>query len=180
MKQFDKIFISAAQLIVEDKEEEKKKSSLSLGEQKIDKGGSTGSGKWQAGITNAKGQAINTSETLAVKNARRLMKNLQVSSGKGKDDISSAMSVITQAVSQGLLSEAFESPVLKSFEDKDGKKIKAVSIPLKDPDEVSLRDGVAFIHLILVGAVNANLLELEGRIKFTKFGLTESPTFYAE
>lgn len=187
MKDLERMFTEAVQLLIEEGEmsdgdapsqgsEQEKilKRSGGPGVSKIDKTGATGSGGFSSGIINSRGEAMSVGETLASPSgAKYLMEKMGITTIAGADDLQKATSVILQAVSRAPMSLAFQKPVFI-------KEANIVKVPLNSA-EIDVRNAIAYLHLTLVGAVNAGFLKLKGKIKFVNRNenVYGAPAFFA-
>ena len=113
----------------------KKKSS------KIDIEASTGSGKFSAGVQEA--------GALSKDDPKQLMKNLNISSVMGSNDVDKVKSMLQQAISGTKEMKAVYNSL--SIITKAGKE----GLEVKVSDAQYLRDGVKYLYHTVVGAKNA-------------------------
>jgi len=136
-----------------EKEKEKEKPKDSKPKKKKLKPGieaSTGSGRFSAGV--------NEAGALAKEDPKTLMKNLNISSAIGQNDIEKIKNLLKQAfMGADAMKTVYTSLVQVNKGDKIGLKIEF--------SEIKIRDAVKYLYHTLVGARNANILKLESLIQ---------------
>ena len=138
-------------ILFEEKEKEKEKDSKPK-KKKLKPGieASTGSGRFSAGV--------NEAGALAKEDPKMLMKNLNVSSAIGQNDIEKIKNLLKQAfMGADAMKTVYTSLIQVNKGDKIGLKIEF--------SEIKIRDAVKYLYHTLVCARNANILKLESLIQ---------------
>ena len=111
---------------------------------------STGSGRFSAGVKEA--------GALAQEDPKQLMKNLNISSAVGGDDIARVRDLLKQAFTGADAMKTVYTGLTQIT--KGSKTGLGISI-----SEIKARDGVKYLYHTLVGAKNAGILKLDSLVQ---------------
>ncbi len=146
-------------ILLEDKEkeeEDKKKDEpkFTKGGDKVDIQASTGSGSFSKGVSEA--------GALAQEDPQTLMKNLDISSAGGSNDMEKIENLLKQALTgHGAMKRVYSSLSGVSKGDRKALVIKV--------QEIKARDAVKYMYHTLVGARNAKILNIDSLIQIENF-----------
>ena len=99
------------------------------------------------------------------------MKDLGVSGASGNDDLSKAASIIEQAISGNeIMQRAFSSPA----EQKSGDNVRVRISPASS--DLTPRVATKYLHLTLIAAENAGMLNLVEGVRFMPLAEVGVPT----
>lgn len=167
MKDFEKMFAKAVNLLLTEKkdekdekdEKEKKKSAIVMIPW------SPGSGAFSdiiRGLKSDAGYSEVIGNTNATSNPAGLMSKLGISKAStSKSNVESANEILAQTIAANeIMSVTYGKPkIQKNF----------IVIPIiVDDDEITTRNATVFIHLTLIGAYNSGLLKIDTPLRFPK------------
>ena len=93
-----------------------------------------------------------------------LMKDLKIEKAEGNSDLQRSLSVINQAIHlNDLMSMAYQGATLDYIQDGEAGRKEAVVITT---DRLDVKNGIRFMALVLDGAKNAEILNIENAIQF--------------
>ena len=138
----------------ENKESEKKDNKRKSSGPGIE--ASTGSGRYSRGVSEA--------GALAKEDPKKLMKDLDISSAGGSNDMEKIENLLKQALTgHGAMKRVYVglSKISASGEKPEALRIKT--------DLIKVRDSVKYLYHTLVGAQNAGILKLDSLIQIENF-----------
>lgn len=96
-----------------------------------------------------------------------LMKDLKIENASGGTDLQRCLSIINQAIHLNeLMSMAYQGATI-DYVQEAGKKQEAILIT---PDQLDIKNGIRFMALVLDGAKNAGMLNIENVVQFKTIG----------
>lgn len=144
--------------------DKKKKKKRRTGSKIIDKGAYGTGGRFG-------GMIEDFQRSRAMLDPQSLMRDLGVTSATGDDDLSKAVSVLEQAISENeVMKRAFDDP----SEEKSGDRVRVKISPVS-PD-LTPRVATKYLHLTLLAAENAGILRLEDGVRFLPLAEAGVPT----
>tara|TARA_A200000159_G_C7207555_1_gene290681 strand:+ start:278 stop:778 length:501 start_codon:yes stop_codon:yes gene_type:complete len=135
-------------ILLEDEEKKEKKKPKKSSKAGVE--ASTGSGRFSAGVKEA--------GALASENPKQLMKNLNIASATGSDDIEKIKNMLRQAFTGAdAMKTVYTGLSIVTIGTKQGLRVKISTI--------KVRDGIKYLYHTLIGAENAGILKLDSLIQ---------------
>jgi len=144
--------VSIKDVVLDILSEEKEEGNEPKKEKKLKPGveASTGSGRFSAGV--------NEAGALAKEDPKQLMKNLQIRSATGGNDIERVKVLLKQAfVGADAMKAVYTSLKTVTKGEKTGLRV--------DISEIKVRDGIKYLYHTLVGARSAGILDLDSLVQ---------------
>jgi hypothetical protein len=150
--------------LLREQEEQGQKKELPLVDSKIVDQGAYGTGGRFGGMLET------FQKSRAEEDPEGLMKDLGIQGAYGKSDVEKAASVIRQAVSSNeIMNQAFNGPFKRTEGDKVFFEIQNIS-------ELSQRNATKYLHLTLLAAENAGILNMDDGVRFVRSSDVSYPT----